>query len=181
MFGHNELVEFGSLALLVAVIRWRTSSSSRTPSTVFPLPLSVARAVAPLERGVTLDDGGRGARRPVAGRRHRAAARGPVAGAGGLHTGLQSLPLVINGGAVDIRKRLVSTHPLCQGDDWPGQVFVKTDLNRGGEPEMRYIYLMRQAGQRVGTALDSMAYSKDPTPSSRPCATFHKRSGTTPA
>ena len=42
---------------------------------------------------------------------------------------------VVNGRALDIRKRLVSRNLVGRDDDWDGPVIVKTDLNYGGIPE----------------------------------------------
>lgn len=44
-------------------------------------------------------------------------------------------PRVINGAAVDIRKRHVSRWLVSRDDDWSGPVIIKTDLNFGGIPE----------------------------------------------
>jgi len=77
---------------------------------------------------------------------------------------------VINGRALDIRKKLVSTQQLGPGDAWPGPVIVKTDLNRGGAPEMRYLHQMRQAGRPTDAAMDMLAYSKGPYPIMRSIA-----------
>jgi hypothetical protein len=44
---------------------------------------------------------------------------------------------VVNGRAVDIRKRLVSHNLIDRDDPWPGMVVVKADLNFGGVPEWR--------------------------------------------
>jgi len=55
-------------------------------------------------------------------------------------------PLVINGRAVDIRKRMVSRHLVTLGDGWHGPVIVKTDLNCGGIPE----WCLYQIGLRTG-------------------------------
>lgn len=49
----------------------------------------------------------------------------------------QRYPVVVNGAATDIRKRMVSRHLLRSGDAWNGPVIVKTDLNCGGWPELR--------------------------------------------
>lgn len=46
-------------------------------------------------------------------------------------------PVVVNGRALDIRKRTVSRNLLCPTDDWRGRVIVKTDLNYGGRPEQK--------------------------------------------
>lgn len=42
---------------------------------------------------------------------------------------------VINGAALDIRKRTVSRNLVAKDDAYDGQVIVKTDLNYGGLPE----------------------------------------------
>jgi hypothetical protein len=44
---------------------------------------------------------------------------------------------VVNGRALDIRKRNVSRNLLNRGDEWAGEVIVKADLNFGGVPEWR--------------------------------------------
>jgi hypothetical protein len=44
-------------------------------------------------------------------------------------------PVVVNLGALDIRKRSVSRNILTKEDDWGGPVIVKTDENCGGVPE----------------------------------------------
>lgn len=44
-------------------------------------------------------------------------------------------PRVVNGAALDIRKRTVSSNLVSRDDDWPGPVIVKTDLNYFGLPE----------------------------------------------
>lgn len=41
-------------------------------------------------------------------------------------------PVVVNGAAVDVRKRLVSRNLVSQHDDWEGPVIVKTDLSYSG-------------------------------------------------
>jgi hypothetical protein len=46
-------------------------------------------------------------------------------------------PHVVNGKALDIRKRIVSRHILERDHPWPGPVLVKSDLNYGGIPEWR--------------------------------------------
>lgn len=43
--------------------------------------------------------------------------------------------VVINGSAVDVRKRLVSRNLVARNDEWTGPVMVKTDLNFSGIPE----------------------------------------------
>jgi hypothetical protein len=44
-------------------------------------------------------------------------------------------PRVVNGGALDIRKRNVSRSLVTRDDPWTGSVVVKSDLNFGGVPE----------------------------------------------
>ena len=44
-------------------------------------------------------------------------------------------PVVVNGAAVDVRKRLVSRNLVSQHDHWNGPVIIKTDLNFSGIPE----------------------------------------------
>ena len=44
-------------------------------------------------------------------------------------------PRVMNGQALDIRKRAVSRNLVARGDGWRGPVIVKTDLNYRGLPE----------------------------------------------
>ena len=46
-------------------------------------------------------------------------------------------PRVINGAAVDIRKRRVSRNLIGRDSDWRGRVIVKSDLNCSGWPEWR--------------------------------------------
>ena len=45
--------------------------------------------------------------------------------------------VVINGAAVDVRKRRVSRNLVTRHDDWTGPVMIKTDLNFSGIPEKR--------------------------------------------
>lgn len=44
---------------------------------------------------------------------------------------------VLNGHLLDISKRVYSSLLLAPGDDWPGQVIIKTNLNHFGLPELR--------------------------------------------
>jgi hypothetical protein len=44
-------------------------------------------------------------------------------------------PIVVNGAATDVRKRLVSRNLVQRNDDWSGPVMIKTDLNFSGIPE----------------------------------------------
>jgi len=46
-------------------------------------------------------------------------------------------PLIINGGARDISKRMISSSLVGQNDPYSGPVIVKTNLNRGGKPERK--------------------------------------------
>ena len=71
-------------------------------------------------------------------------------------------PRVINGAALDIRKRLVSKIILQRDDDWTGPVIVKTNLNRGGVPEMRYLQMLKNAGLRSPISQEGMVFSQQP-------------------
>ena len=71
-------------------------------------------------------------------------------------------PRVINGAALDIRKRLVSKIILQRDDDWTGPVIVKTNLNRGGIPEMRYFQMLKNAGLRSPISQEGMVFSQQP-------------------
>ncbi|WP_187969855.1 hypothetical protein [Aquibium microcysteis] len=46
-------------------------------------------------------------------------------------------PSLVNGGLQDISKRKISHNLVTADDPYAGPVIVKTDLNRGGKPEMR--------------------------------------------
>ena len=59
-------------------------------------------------------------------------------------------PVVVNGAAVDVRKRLVSRNLVTRDDGWTGPVMVKTDLNFSGVPEK----LAAEGFRRDGTAPD---------------------------
>jgi hypothetical protein len=48
-------------------------------------------------------------------------------------------PRVVNGRALDIRKRTVSRNLVRPGDDWDGMVIAKSDLNAAGFPEFRVL------------------------------------------
>jgi hypothetical protein len=48
-------------------------------------------------------------------------------------------PRVVNGRALDIRKRTVSRYLVRPGDDWDGMVIAKSDLNSAGFPEFRLV------------------------------------------
>ena len=56
-------------------------------------------------------------------------------------------PVVINGAAVDVRKRLVSRNLVTRGDDWSGPVIIKTDLNYSGIPEKNAAACFRRDGK----------------------------------
>ncbi|MBS1213470.1 MAG: hypothetical protein H6R26_2087, partial [Proteobacteria bacterium] len=51
----------------------------------------------------------------------------------------QRFPVVINGRATDISKRVVSTHVVHRDEDYAGPVIVKTNRNFGGWPERQLI------------------------------------------
>ena len=53
-------------------------------------------------------------------------------------------PVVINGKAIDIRKRRVSRNLVVPGDDWNGPIVIKTDLNYSGIPELHAAQLARR-------------------------------------
>jgi hypothetical protein len=55
-------------------------------------------------------------------------------------------PRVVNGRALDIRKRQVSRHLVKRGDGWTGPVIVKTDLNCSGAREARLLQRMERDG-----------------------------------
>ena len=69
---------------------------------------------------------------------------------------------VINGAALDIRKRKVSRVILKRDDAWSGPVIVKTNLNRGGVPEMRYLQLLKNAGLASPISQQGMVFSQQP-------------------
>ena len=56
-------------------------------------------------------------------------------------------PVVVNGAAVDVRKRLVSRNLVTRNDGWTGPVIVKTDLNYGGLPEKQAAECFRRDGK----------------------------------
>jgi hypothetical protein len=65
---------------------------------------------------------------------------------------LRRYPRVVNGAALDIRKRNVSRNLVAPGDDWTGPVIVKTDLNCGGMPEQGALEASQRAGKRCDVA-----------------------------
>jgi hypothetical protein len=69
-------------------------------------------------------------------------------------------PVVINGAALDIRKRHVSRHLVTRGDGWDGPVILKTDLNYGGIRERRLLYLMRREGRAAEEMPDDIVYAE---------------------
>lgn len=56
-------------------------------------------------------------------------------------------PIVVNGAATDIRKRLVSRNLVSPDDDWNGPVIIKTDLNFSGAPEKKAAERFRRDGR----------------------------------
>jgi hypothetical protein len=55
-------------------------------------------------------------------------------------------PVLLNGKALDIRKRNVSRNLVRQGDSWSGPVIVKSDFNCNGLPELLY----QRRAERLG-------------------------------
>lgn len=55
-------------------------------------------------------------------------------------------PVVVNGAALDIRKRHVSRNILRPGADWHGPVILKTDLNCRGVREARLLKIVEGQG-----------------------------------
>ena len=51
---------------------------------------------------------------------------------------LQKFPCVVNRGASDISKRVISQNLLARGDAYDGPVIVKTNLNCGGGPDINF-------------------------------------------
>lgn len=56
-------------------------------------------------------------------------------------------PVVVNGAAVDVRKRRVSRNLVARNDGWSGPVVIKTDLNYGGIPEKQAADAFRRDGR----------------------------------
>jgi hypothetical protein len=56
-------------------------------------------------------------------------------------------PVVVNGAAVDIRRRHVSRNLVSQEDDWKGPIIIKTDLNFSGTPEKNAAERFRRDGR----------------------------------
>lgn len=65
-------------------------------------------------------------------------------------------PIVVNGAALDIRKRRVSRNLVAQNDGWDGPVVVKTDLNYHGIPEMHAAQMARHDGRPAEMPSGSM-------------------------
>ena len=96
----------------------------------------------------------------------RGAGRWPDADLAILHVDLSVVPTayaqaqqryakVINGAALDIRKRKVSSQLLNRTDEWRGAVIVKTDLNCNGLNEARVRRALEAAGAPVDETLIS--------------------------
>jgi len=69
---------------------------------------------------------------------------------------MRRFPVTINGAVADISKRAVSRHLVRPGDGYDGPVIVKTDLNCGGDPELRQAtdrWTARRPGDLVGGGL----------------------------
>jgi len=56
-------------------------------------------------------------------------------------------PFCLNLGAADISKHRISGAVIGQGDDWQGQVIVKSSLNHWGTPERQLNQRARRAGR----------------------------------
>jgi hypothetical protein len=61
---------------------------------------------------------------------------------------LARYPKVINGRAVDIRKRAFREHLVAPGDGFTGSVIVKTNLNAGGMPEALHATVAAERGEK---------------------------------
>lgn len=68
---------------------------------------------------------------------------------------------VINGRALDIRKRHVSRILLRRDSDWTGPVIIKTNLNHGGMSEMNYFQQKRKAGHHDIRPTPDMVFSTE--------------------
>ena len=73
-------------------------------------------------------------------------------------------PIVLNGGATDIRKTRVSRQLLRRGDDWAGPVVVKTDLNYSGIPERHAVECFGRDGTTPDLALVPLVFTDRPYP-----------------
>jgi hypothetical protein len=56
-------------------------------------------------------------------------------------------PVVVNGAAVDMRKRRISRNLVERGDGWAGPVIIKTDLNFSGIPEKQAAERFQREGK----------------------------------
>jgi hypothetical protein len=92
----------------------------------------------------------------------------------------QRYPRLVNGNAVDIRKRLVSHQLVTRDDAWNGPVIIKTNLNRGGASEMRYLKLMHEAGRQPEIDSQGMVFSQQPYPMLQTKAEVNPAIWTTP-
>ncbi|MFI5297538.1 MAG: hypothetical protein ACHREM_05515 [Polyangiales bacterium] len=62
---------------------------------------------------------------------------------------LRHIPIVVNGRARDLSKRVVSRRLVGAFDPYPGPVIVKTDANAGGVPEWHHATEARRRGEPV--------------------------------
>ena len=60
-----------------------------------------------------------------------------------------TFPRCVNGRVIDITKRATSGALLAEGDDWPGPVIVKSNLNAKGFPEAQQNIAAGKLGQPV--------------------------------
>src|SRR5512139_151447 len=67
-------------------------------------------------------------------------------------------PRVVNGSALDIRKRLVSRNLITRDDNWDGPVIVKANLNFAGWPEWQ----MRRRAIAMGKAAPAFPRPRSP-------------------
>lgn len=65
-------------------------------------------------------------------------------------------PVLINGAATDIRKRVVSRQLLERDDPWAGPVMVKDDLNCGGYSEYFHGQTAREKSRKSVEAVESV-------------------------
>jgi hypothetical protein len=73
-------------------------------------------------------------------------------------------PRVVNVGARDIRKRVVSRHRVLPDDGWQGPVIVKTDLNCRGIPELNAIDAFQRDGRPPDLAAGPVVTTPYPYP-----------------
>ena len=73
-------------------------------------------------------------------------------------------PILVNGGAPDIRKSRVSGNLLKRGDDWAGAVVVKTELNYSGIPERHAVECFRRDGRTPDLAPVPLVSTDRPYP-----------------